>query len=426
MRSFRAYIFLIIAVLFLGMACKKENTSFPEVNILSLNQGGSYEFGDTIRVTASVVGDDGSVTISLLNGAKAQPWLKVSKEKIEDTFYFQSILNDINLPTSRYTIKVTAFNGENRRSDFVDVQINGLQKALRGFTYLTKPQGGVSNFINRQDSIARTVSLPLTTYNYGKVAANSLTGQLISLPENSGTILGHSFNDMTQEYSSALSPLNSLNYQNLFIHDNEAYVLLEDGRTMSISATGNFSQRFILPGSFLPLEIAFNDDEFLTLANKQGTQLYEIFLIRKANNFVLDRVTLVGIGKSVSYAGGGHYFIVVENNGNVDIIDYNDQTGLTVKVYTLANESAIEIIHCGDYQYLRTSTGVYFFPNTGFQTPQLLFNFAVDFLVYEEVENQVYFGNLANTWQANVASSQNVLFPSLPGGIISLALLYNK
>lgn len=424
MAVFKRYIFLTISALLFLTGCKKENDTFPRVSILSVNQGGSYDFGDTIIVRASIEDRDGPIILSLLQGNSPFSLPSETFSQVGNTYTFLLFVTDKYFETGNYDIRVSAFNGENRSSGFKNIHIDGLEKAYRGISYITTGTAGSTLF--KQDSVGNIINRPFTQYKYKKLVSDSRNASLISLPETVGSVQGFDFEDLTRDYESILSPLNSLEYQNLFIEDDEVYLIVKDGRVMSVSENGQISPRITLAEVFLPQLIAFNDDQLLMSVKKQGTSLHDLVLIRRANNFILQQLPITSVPIDMAHADGDIYFLTYLKNGNAVVAEFNTQSGLITEKYSINGEVPQALQVAGSLSYLATDQSVYSFPTNSFQFPSQVFSFGVMDFDYDDVNNELYFASGKNLWKTPVGNSQNQYVAATADSIVSISIMFNK
>ena len=131
-------IYPLIGILgIIAISCKKEAIVYPEISIISPGAATSYEYGDTLLVEVDVRNLEGALQVNLLDGAevKGPGFTKVSSST--NRYVFQAVFDDPNLSQKNYTIRVTAYNGENRSVELQSISYRELVLSRLGFTMLT-------------------------------------------------------------------------------------------------------------------------------------------------------------------------------------------------------------------------------------------------------------------------------------------------
>lgn len=422
MRLIPAYIFVFISFCLFFASCEKENTTFPSISEIKLNQGGSYEFGDTIIVQTNILDVDGSVRLAILEGASARP-LPYEVFSIRGNEYtYRIFVNDKYYESGIYDLRIQAFNGVNGVSSFQKIRIQGLEKAIRGIAYLQ--ESGTNTVLFKIDSLGiQTQSL--LSNSYKKIVADSRNAQLLSLPKSTGSLKSNQFNTLNGFWDLVLSPSNLI-YQNLYRDNNESFLIVDDGRVFSVTSDGQALLKFSLPDNFIAQNMAFGENHMLISAKKQGVELYELFLLQKVTNSIIQRAFVSNKPVKMKYIGNGIYWLAYSKTNNVKLAEYNVNSGLLTEKYTIENEIAQSLEVASGIIYVGTDQNIYTIPGNAFQFPQLLFSFGAEDLVFDEVNGEIYIVNGTNIWKSVIGSNQNQFFASGAEPFLSLDILYNK
>lgn len=423
MRIKLAYIFLFISISLFWVSCKKENETFPSISQLRVNQSGSYEFGDTIIVEVTIKDVEGPVRLAILQGAGLHPLPTELFSKRGDDYTYLIYVNDKYYESGSYSIRVQAFNGENGVSDFRDIRINGLQKAIRGLCYLGKT--GPNSILYKIDSLGIQSQTTMASEVFQKIVADSRSAQILALPQTSGLVKALKFNDLTLKFESNFGN-SSLEFENLYQIDGNRYVLLKDGRVFTIGSEGQSFLAFILADNFLAQKMAFFDDRMLISAQKQGTLLYELFLLRKANNSILQRTFVSAEPIEIVAINSDRFYMIYRKSANTVVAEYNATTGLITEKYTVDNEAPKALALGNGMFYLATDQNIYTFPANSFQFPQMLFSFGADQLLFDDVNDEMYILSSTNIWKVPIGSNQNQFVANSADPFLSVGILYNK
>ncbi len=423
MRAILFYIFLIISISLFSVSCEKENEIFPSISQLKVNQSGSYEFGDTIIVEVNIKEVNGPVRLAILQGASIHPLPSELFSKRGNDYTFLIYVNDKYYESGTYSIRVQAFNGENGVSDFQEIRIKGLEKSIRGICFIGRT--GPNTILYKIDSLGFRSQTTLANQNFKKIIADSRNAQILSLPQSTGSLKGFEFSDLSVKFDLNINP-SSLQFENLYHINGERYLLLKDGRVFSINSNGQSFLEFSLADNFLPKKMAFSGDRILVSAQKQGTQLNELFLLRRANNFTIQRTFIGPEPMEIVALNDEIYYLIYLKNSNAVVAEYNSVSGLITEKYTLNNELPQALELANGIFYLATDQNIYTFPANTFQTPQLLFSFAADQLLFDDVNDEMYILNMNSIWKATLGSNQNQFIANSADPFLSMGIIYNK
>lgn len=425
MKQYTPLIFLIFSIVWITTGCSKDEGEFSDVTIVSINQNGSFEFGDTIVVIADITNKDGAVQAVILDGSRQLGFSFELFNTAGNRHTFLIYLDDKYLESGNYDVRISAFNEDNKTSSFQKVVIKELPKYLRGVCFVTDGSNGSTLY--KRDSTGIVTTVPLASgYNFNRVAVNNRNGQLIAAPKGAGPVEAFGFNKLDADYSSFILPINSTFFDNLYTVDDENYVFLRDGRIMSFLENGGNFQKLILPDNYLPKVADFDEERTLIGARQQGTGLNEIFLIRRSNNFVLQRTATQGRVVDISNFDANHYYFTYQKNGDAIIADFDRQSNLITERYTISGESPQAILIAGGNGYLATENKIYSFGVSNFQFPAELFNFGASDLVFDDVNQELYMISGTNLWKSPLGSVQNQFVASTSDSIQAMTLVYNK
>ena len=191
MKRLQVLIYSLIGLIFLvSNSCKKENEVFPKVTIKYPLSGGNYDFRDSLLLGVEVVNGDGRVSVNLMDGSTV---ISVANRLVyqqgslrEYELYF----TDKKLKSGKYEIRVLAFNGENRGSDFSEIRYTELPLKLNGFVVLSGK--GNNATLTGHDSIGNVKDIQLSG-DYPFLAFNSFQQVAITAPAFNGQLTGFSF-----------------------------------------------------------------------------------------------------------------------------------------------------------------------------------------------------------------------------------------
>lgn len=423
MRVIWTYIFLIISIPLFLISCEKENDTFPSISNLSVNQSGSYEFGDTIILRVSIKDLDGPVRIGILQGASLRPLPSELFSVRGNDYIYRIFINDKYYESGPYSLRVQAFNGENGVSNFRTIKIEGLKKGIRGICYLARV--GNTNILYKIDSLGVRTQTSIVNDLHKKVVCDSREAQILVLPQSTGSLKGLKYKNLAQKFELDISPA-TLEFENLFHDNGDTYIFLKDGRVLTVNTEGQAFLEFSLPDNFIAKKMTFTNDQILIGAQQQGSNLNELFLLQRSNNSISQRVFISGELADLKAAGNGMYFMIYPKNNNTIVAQFNSNTGLVTEKYSVNNEIPNSLELAENIFYLATDQGIYTFPQTVFQFPQNLFTFGGEDLLFDDVNKEIYVVSGNNIWKTPLGSSQNQFVASGADPILGLDIIYNK
>ncbi len=425
MKNVSPYNFVWIFWVLVGLFSCKEERVFPEVNILSVGEGTTFDYGDTIQLRVRVDKADEGVLSDILKGDQTTglPSEIIDREGNEFLIFFYH--TDKYLETGTYSIRISAFNGDNRGSDFRQIQLNEFPLRYRGVALLSGE--GNQRVLARVDSIGQTITLALSgDFNY--VACNGAFDQVLAAPERSGKLAAFGFKSLNLEYELPNpKPEGTQQYRNLHTFQRKTYAFLDDGRARALNRGGGFESQFTLQD---PYVVHFADyiaeDEMVVAAKERTANNWRIFIVNPASGFIKKQTFVKPGVVGISYDGNGNTYITYPVNNESVVARYSHQSGLVTELYMASDETPRDILVRNGVGFLATDQGLYNFATTGGSPLQQRFDFGVDNLVYEAQQAEVYFtaGNVV--YKTGLSSGVNRYVAAASEQVMDLAIMYNK
>jgi hypothetical protein len=424
MWQYKYLILVIFSIVCITTSCSDDEGEFARVSIVSINQNGRFDFGDTLIVEADILNKSGAVVATVLDGSKPLGLKFETFSVVGDRHIFFIYANDRYLPSKNYDVRITAFNGENRASDFESVFINELPARLRGICYVTEDNNG--SLLYKLDSVGIRTTIPLSGYSFDKIESDNRNGEILLAPSTIGPVEGYDFNKLTQLYSTFQSPISSVFYENLLVEGVNNFAFLRDGRTLGYSRAGGSFQRFVLPDNFLPKVAGFDGSRIAVGAQQQGTGVNKLFLLRTSNSFLEAEVAVTAEIVDIEHFENEIYFLLYVKNDQTIVAEFNRISGLISERYTLDNQEATDLVIYGNNGFIATDKSLFSFLPGRFQLPNQLFDFSVTKMEFDEVNNELYFTNGTTIWKTPLGSVQNQFVTSSGSTIKDFSLVYNK
>lgn len=415
---------LIGLILLTNNSCKKEDGAYPKVFIKYPLGTGSYNFRDTLLLGVEVVNGDGRVSVNLMDGARV---ISVANQLVyqqgslrEYELYF----TDKKLISGKYEIRVLAFNGENRGSDFSEIRYAELPLKLNGFVVLSGK--GNRATITSYDSIGNVNNIQLGG-DYPFLACNSFQQLAITVPAVNGQLTGFSFNSLATVFSIA-NPANSglRQYEYLFSDDELNYALESNGRIRAYNDDGSIARSYNLPVGYIPQKGKIGEPGFLVAAQLDGTSNFQLFLLNPQNGSVQKQTNIPGRVIDIGYAGQSTYVLAYPKNGDAIIGTYNALTNEFTQYQKISGSVPLSLIRISDTEFLiSTENNILRFNPHLPQIPTVLYSFAAAYMEYDVVANQLYYASGKSVWVTNNGQAPYTVL-STNDSIRQIELVYNK
>ncbi len=144
------YLFIMLIICILCYSCKKDDdTSIPQITISFPNEFTNYKIKDTVNIVAKVIDNK---TISLIEIVIVNTdFLPVSNRILiqpnakEIDINELICIDDLNLNSGIYYIKVRASDGENEKNLYRAINIEGIQREFKGIISINKVNSNLFN-----------------------------------------------------------------------------------------------------------------------------------------------------------------------------------------------------------------------------------------------------------------------------------------
>ncbi len=233
---------IIITLIILAIfSCKKkDDTSFPVINILSPNSNQQYNFGDIINVSADIDDDKNIefVTISLLDESQKSIGnsMNINPDIKEYSLSKQLTIDNTGIVTGAHYIQISASDGTNITKEFVKIYIQEQLLEQEGIYVFSN-----NNNICKVYLLENNQSLQFEfnhTYSVLDAIVNSHTQQL-SILSNSGNLTTYNISN----YNIAWTEDNINDFQTSFngslkIYDNLTFVSYRTGHIKAFDDNG--------------------------------------------------------------------------------------------------------------------------------------------------------------------------------------------
>lgn len=403
-------------------SCKDENSTYPQVSISAPLSGGSYSFGDTIRVAFEVVNKQGQVSVDLMNGGTPVSIANKLVNEEGNHFEYELYFTDRYLPSGNYDIRVQAFNGNNSSSDFLEITYHELPLRMRGLVALSGEKG--SNFnILRYDSLGNILTQPLTDPAFD-LEFNSFQQVIAIASSTNGNLFGYSFSKLSMVYGKNATEMGRYND----IHTNGPYIfaLESSGGIKGFHGNGTLARSYEAPEDYVPEKACAGNPGLLISAKLTGRNEYALFLLNPQNGAVLKTTNVPGKVAAMDYAGSNLFILAYRDKGDAVIATYEVDNNILTDYYRLIGELPLSLVSVDPNQMLiSTDSRILRFAPHLPAFPIEVHNFAASDMEYDEIQDHIYYasGNsiMKGTPGANVSTVLNS-----PDSIHQIEIAYNK
>lgn len=182
----------ILVILLTG--CKKEKDSTPPViNITDPAIYSSYGVFDIFSVVAEVSDETNlqSVTIDVQNADFVSVLPRIAVTVTANTMSFSKTvsLGDVHLESGTHFIKVTAFDGINTKSEYLEISITALPLQINNMFIVSSPSAGIQNWYTTDGTSASLFHVFAS--EYGGAAVNSYHQYLYTMGSETDDLVAY-------------------------------------------------------------------------------------------------------------------------------------------------------------------------------------------------------------------------------------------
>ncbi len=395
------------------------------MEILEPAKGQSFQFGDTIQVLARLQDAEGNGVISVLDGDQqvqfGSQFISKNGEEVRYELYF----NNPSLPNGSYTLKLTAFNGEEKGSDFVKIGLSGLEREFLGLAILDRrgATDAAVSFLAADGNFRETSLLG----DFEHLIYNARQERLVALPYDAWKITGLSPDSLLYKYQIPAPQVNG-NQTYTFLAQSEKYAFSfnGDGRVLAYDKDGNAVRNFQLPTGFLARAASFQNERLAVGGEQIGTPNHQLFILNPENGAVLKQVPLLGKPVAIDWFSDDELLVSVEKNQNTEVFSYDFRSNLATKLFEIPNENPFALLVINSNKALvSTSKKVYQFNPNFAANPAVSEPFFARDIAYDEVNQVVFFTDNFSVKSGPLGTSPQHLI-SLSGQPWDIEVVHNK
>ncbi len=393
---------------------------YPQIT-LSVENDQRLRYGDTLVFRFAVQDYEEPVRVTVLEGAREIPFVTNRLSKTGADFVYQIYVTDRYIESGRYSIRVSAQNGEAGSSAFLTLIYTGLEKKITGFAALE-----VGGRLHLADT--NRVFIPLSLEKpFRKLCFNSRY-QLLYALENGGELRGLRAGSLEEVFRREEASSFDQGFQNLVQAEGETYLLKRQGVIEQLNATGGSKKRISLPANRQPIQLSAYEDVLFCLAsvNEQGNTGRELLLINEGTGATTGSLFLPGGSRDISTLSKSEC-LILDYSGGISSVYYFRRNDMSLtKLFEIPENFKGVLATPKGHAILYGSAGIYrFSPQSNLQ-PVLLAGFPIDALFMDALSgNYLVSSGFFLQWvNANTGESQVFLRAAAP--LTDGAILYNK
>lgn len=414
-------IFFGLAILAIAMsACSRENDVYPKVEILEPSSLQTYDFGDTITVTARVTDHTGDIRFNILLGATVMSIGSELYDQVGNEYTHRFYLTDRYLETGQYDIRVTAFNESNGSSAFQRININELPKRQRGVVFLH------GNEMSRIDSNGMRQSIDLgAAYQY--ISANGRDGHIIVGSQTATNLQSYDFKTLGLNYSVNIQTTPGFDPVNGVDTDRgNTYVFQGDGQIATYGKNGLLTRSFKLPGDWIAESGDVREGTMIVVAKDGARNAWALFILNPTTGGISAQYGLSGPVRDVAAVGNGHYLLTYQSNGIAELAHFDVNQVVLTPFDTRGAEEATDLLVVSNSVALwATDGGVsQFNPTSLIPTTQWL-TIPVDHMAFDDVGNELYIASGSDLMRVPLGGNPGTIYAG-QDPITEVDIMFNK
>jgi len=426
--------FILFAVLIMIItACSKEEDSqLPSILINQPFENQYFSCQDSIPLDIEVSDDHNltSVSIVLINDSFVPVMNAMSVQLSQNSIHIQDdyIVDNNHLESGNYYLQVKASDGVNEATLYREVNIEGLEKALKSIIVVTEENVNSAPVYQIDTSGHRSL---LFTFNGNDAvsAINSYHQQMVIAGKTEGGVKVFDFNQNDFEWS--LPPYTSSSFHSfeaVNCVENEYIVSFTNGNIRKYSHLGSVISGYNPPVSQAAFESGKNGNFLLVDTKLPQHENHDIYVFHYQTGGFLQSQTMpysvvafFPKENNISWMWGN------DLNDQAILKTYSTSSNLFSSVRTLPTGKLNAVVDAGAQNYLVSieNTIYWYQANINSLTP-FMQNISATDMAFDFMNQVVYCaeGNLVKLYRYPLAQSLGTI--TLPHTITNVILLYNK
>lgn len=414
---------LFVSFFIMSSSCKKEDKTYPTIEIREPQSGKSFAYEDTIRVQAIITDHDGRASVRVMKGSSV---INLSWKKVFDNgreMDFEIYYDERYLEAGEYDLKLSASNGENKSSEFLKILLEELPRRRKGVVALAEAGGDATLIKYKNDGTLSSVSLD---GDYAFLAFSGFQERIAVAPVFEGNLKAYD-SLLVKQYEIPQPTLPGLRQYNYLQADGQLiYSYEEEGYIRGRTAAGATDRSYKLPNEQIPLLAEFGDPGMLVNAKEPGKNLFKLLLLNPVNGAVLKEASIPQRAVDMAYMGNSRYLICCRNKGDTDLLLYNPLNNTLSVFDKIEGEVPLCLLGLeGGEALVSTDQKIYKLNPLASVLPSVLYNFAASDMDYDPVSKGVFYASGLNVLSAKVGNMPQPVF-NANDSIRQIKMIYNK
>lgn len=314
-------------LLILFTSCKKEeDDTIPSISIVAPTNGQFFSVGDTIYIQGNVSDNNNLkyISISLNDDNNISTGNSINLNLNSGSYVLNEklVLDDEQMTSGVYNLAITASDGTNSTTKFVELNINEFPKRRNGFILFSN--NGTSTNIVKLDSLNNASMLYNVNGDFFNGAVNSINQEVISCGNLSGNLTAYNLSTGISSWNINNNAAGLAHFTGMAINQNHTYVGYYNQNIQSYLKSGipNFSAQALT--SFYVEQLSVHNNDLLITEQKHKTTT-EIRLVAYYLATGVEKQNVI-INKDVvdMYSVSANEMVVFSNNsgnGEIHIFD---------------------------------------------------------------------------------------------------------
>lgn len=423
----RIYRVLIIFLLAFVSSCREdEDTIFPSVVFIEPNENENVVLPDSLLVQIHVTDDSNieSVTLNLVNEEKipvanGHTWFPAAPEADLSTTL---ILDDKSMESGTYSLQVIAFDGNNTKTSYRDIEITEIPKVLLGFIAISAPQSFLAT-ITKLTPALETDTQFTVQQTCRMSAVHSLWERFLFISDEPSVMTAYNPFGFEIEWEMSAQP------------PRPSFTGIVTDQKIVFSTANGDAGMYDIDGNVILRTTSFNN-MVITHLDADGKYLYASQQTTGGTNNELTvyyRVTgLISARKMLSeevssiVATNGMALVFVNSSAGTDVLSYNPENYILSKINSMNGQTVISTTRIDENEVLvLTNAGVQSYR----QDHNNFVAFSADvysFCRYDPLADLLYFGKDHSVFVVDHKTGAIIHEIDLMSSIIDFQILYNK
>jgi hypothetical protein len=418
--------FLLSCLLILISCSKDEDKQGPVITIQAPDPGIEINIPDTLDVKVKVTDNKliSSVFITIVNADYNEVIQRKSYMPDNQDFYVETAfsLTDKNLASGDYFIKVTALDGQNTTSEYLEIRINEIPLVLNGFVAITSQIGLKSTIFSLNPAYEADTQFIIND-SYQLSALNSNWEQFFFISNEPSVLTSYSLNGFDPGWELGAAPPRA--EITAIISEKELIFSTANGDVTILDRNGNIRLRTI-PYENKTITHLAADSSFIyiSLVSLSGN-INEMTVLYRVTGEIRDQKSMSGEIKGLASFRGAAY-VFMQSGNDIAVFSYDNVKMLIQQQSIIYNQQLLSTENLADQEiFLLTENAVFSFNpvNNSF----VFFTFEpYKFCRYDYLNDDVFLARDKTVYRFDRVSGYLVSQKEFTDEVLDFQVVYNK